>query len=186
MASFRWPNDAARLDFELLREAAVSLYFSHQVLSEHVEWLGQHGYTVHFFDASDWRSEDDFHEAIQRVLFPAYGGRNLNAFNDWICRIEVPEEGGVVLAFLAFDTLFRAEPEGAWHVLDILAKWSRFFLLTGRRLLTLVQSDDADLGNKLKPVGGRPILLNRPEAARYGRERRERARRDSGIPPREG
>jgi hypothetical protein len=181
MAPLRWPEDARRLDFDLLRESPVTLYRSREVLAEHVAWLRRHGYAVHEFDCSGWSSEADFHDAAARSLgFPGYYGRNLDAFNDCMCGIEVPEEGGTALAFLAFDVLHRLSPERAWHVLDIVARWSRFLLLTGRRLMALVQTDDPGL--RVKPVGARPVLLNSEERGREMRAGLEaaRARRKTG------
>lgn len=175
MAPLRWPDDARRLDFELLRESPVTLYRSRQVLAEHLAWLRGHGYAVHEIDCSGWSSEADFHDAASRTLgFPAYYGRNLDAFNDCLCGIEVPEEGGTALAFLAFDVLHGLSPERAWHILDIVARWSRFFLLTGRRLMALVQSDDPGL--RVEPVGARPVLLNGEERRRETLSRLEAAR----------
>src|SRR5262249_38443911 len=52
MAPLRWPDDADRLDFDLLRESPVTLYRSREVLAEHIAWLRRHGYVVHEFDCS--------------------------------------------------------------------------------------------------------------------------------------
>jgi RNAse (barnase) inhibitor barstar len=191
MAPFRWPHDAGRLDFELLRHTSTTLYFSRDVLGEHVEWLRQHQYVVHSFPCAGWKSEDDFHAEASRVLgFPDYYGRNLDAFNDCLCQIEIPEDGGTVLVFDSFEAVVRLSPQLAWHILDIIAKWSRFFLLTDRRLLTLVHSGDENLRHQLKPVGACPVLLNRTEVTRETRRRLEQAgvvlRPDKGARDDEG
>ncbi len=179
MAPLRWPEDRSRLDFDLLRESPVTLYRSRDVLAEHVAWLRQHHYVVHEFDCSGWSSEEDFHDAASSTLgFPSYYGRNLDAFNDCLCAIAVPEEGGTVLAFRSFDVFQRLCPGPAWHILDIVARWSRFFLLTGRRMMALVQSDDPGL--RVEPVGARPVLLNNDEQRRETLSRLEAARRKSG------
>jgi hypothetical protein len=86
----------------------------------------------------------------------------------------VAEEGGTALAFRAIDVLHRLSPERAWHVLDIVARWSRFFLLTGRRLMALVQTNDPGL--HVKPVGARPVPLNNEEWRREMRSRWQAAR----------
>jgi Barstar (barnase inhibitor) len=170
MASLRWPEDSDRLDFDLMRESPVALYHAPDVLLEHVAWLRRHGYLVHEFDCSGWSSEEDFHVQVGRnPAFLGYSGRNVTAFNDRLCQIEVPEEGGTVLAFLAFDVFHRLSPEPARHVLDVVARWSRFYLLTGRRLLALVQSDDPAL--RLEPVGASPVPLNAVEKVREARQR---------------
>jgi hypothetical protein len=145
------------------------------VLADHLAWLRRHGYLVHEFDCSGWRSEEDFHAEIGRnPVFLGYTGRNMAAFNDRLCQIEVPEEGGTALAFLSFNVLHSLSPERSWHVLDIVARWSRFFLLTGRRLMALVQSDDPNL--RVEPVGARPVLLNSDERRREMRRRMLAAR----------
>src|SRR5262245_57786464 len=124
MAPLRWPEDAERLDFELVRESPVTLYRSRGVLAEHLAWLRRHGYVIHEFDCSGWSSEEEFHDAALRTLgFPGYYGRNLAAFNDCLCGIAVPEENGTDLAFRSFDVLHRISPERAWHILDIIARW---------------------------------------------------------------
>jgi hypothetical protein len=175
MAPFRTPEDAGRLDFELLRLSRVSLYFSREVLAEHVTWLRDHDYAVHAFDCSGWQDEQDFHASIRRSLcLPDYDGSNLAAFNDRLCRIEVPEEGGTALAFLAFDAVWRKWPETCWHLLDIIALWSRYFSLKGLRLLALVHSGDRDI--RIRPVGASPVLWNRTESARHVREKWQAAR----------
>jgi RNAse (barnase) inhibitor barstar len=131
MAPFRLPDDLNRLDYELLRHSPVTLYHSREVLARHAEWLGRHQYLVHSFDCSGWASEEDFHTVVSQALaFPAYYGRNLAAFNDCLCAVEVPEDGGTALVFVAFDVFHRLSPEACWHVLDIIARWSRHFLLS--------------------------------------------------------
>lgn len=64
--------------------------------------------------------------------------------------LEVPEIGGLVLVLEHFDRysngagaeIMRSGRSEAEVVLDIFACASRRFLLTGRRLMTLAQSDD--------------------------------------------
>jgi RNAse (barnase) inhibitor barstar len=180
MAPLRWPEDANRLDFDLLRESPVTLYHSREVLAEHLAWLRNNGYTIHEFDCSGWSTEEDFHDAASRTLgFPGYYGRNLAAFNDCLCAIKVPEEGGTVLAFRSFDVFHRNTLGGAWHILDIVARWSRYFLLTGRRLMALIQSDDPKF--RVEPVGARPILLNTEERRRMTLAKLEDARKRWGT-----
>jgi hypothetical protein len=178
MAPLRWPEDGDRLDFELLRDSPVTLYRSREILAEHVAWLRRHGYLVHQFDCAGWLSEEDFHTEVGRNPgFLGYSGRNVAAFNDRLCQIAVPEEGGTALVSLSFEVLYRLSPEPAWHILDIGARWSRLFLLTGRRLIALVQSDDPDI--RVEPVGARPILLNGDEQGRETLARLAAARRRS-------
>ena len=53
MAIFRnEPEEFQRVDWMLLQDGAVSLYFHPQVLAEDVEWLKTHDYRVDDFDCS--------------------------------------------------------------------------------------------------------------------------------------
>jgi RNAse (barnase) inhibitor barstar len=145
MASFmNNPDEWQRLDYQLLQNGAVSLYFDRNVLSEDNTWLENHGYIIYVLDAASWQSEDDFHRDVSNVLlFPAYYGNNLNAFNDCLSDVEIPESaGGCAIQFLGFDKLAAALPVFAHAILDIIETNSRRFLLTGQRLIALVQSDD--------------------------------------------
>ncbi len=88
-------------------------------------------------------------------------GRNLNALNDCISVIEVPAEGGLVLVLRRFDVFASCQRETAQGVLDVLADNARRFLLFGRRLLVLVQSDDPRIS--LEPVGATVVGWNPKE-----------------------
>jgi hypothetical protein len=174
MAPFRWPDDSTRLDFQLLRHTSVSLYFERDVLGEHIAWLREHQYLVHSFDCSNWSCEDDFHIEFSRVLgLHDYRGRNMNAFNDRLCRLDVSEAGGTAFAFLSFNSFCCKAAEPSWHLLDVIALWSRYFLLTGRRLLALVHSDDRAF--HIKPVGAQPVYWNSTERVRHTHEQRRKA-----------
>jgi len=50
MACFR-EGEWERLDFQLLRDGPIVMYFREQVLGEDVSWLRAHGYIVDRFDA---------------------------------------------------------------------------------------------------------------------------------------
>lgn len=168
MAIFRYGEEFQRLDWELLQNGAVSLYFRPQLLAADIEWLKKHDYRVDTFDCSLWLGESEMHEALSCDLeFPDYYGRTLTALNDCISDIQVPEEGGRVLVFNRYDSFAARVPDVAWSVLDIMEFCSRRFLLFGRRLIMLVQSDDPNISFEL--VGGRSVIWNPREWLRSSR-----------------
>jgi hypothetical protein len=67
-------------------------------------------------------------------------------------------DGGVVLELRHFDAFARAEPRFAHTILDSIESTSRRFLVTGRRLLALVQSDDPRI--RFERVGAMPVNWN--------------------------
>lgn len=167
MAPFNLSDDSDRLDWYLLQNGPAVLYFSRSVLAEHAAWLRRHHYGVHQFDCSADDTEDDLHREIGKALgFHGYKRSHLDAFNDFLSQLEIPQEGGLALVFAGFDAVWRKSPDRLWTMLDIIADNARRFLLTGMRLLTLVQSDDEGIGTKLKPVGATRIGLNMVEFGR--------------------
>lgn len=140
-----------RLDWQILRDGSIALYWRREFLDEDILWFRQHNYQIFSFNCDRWASSEEMHADFQRTLnFPGYYGRNLDALNDCLGDLAVPDAGGTALALSRFDAyakgpgaapLASGRPE-AEIVLDLLARASRFFLLTGRRLLTLVQTDD--------------------------------------------
>ncbi len=95
------------------------------------------------------------------LQFPDYYGKNLNALNDCLSDLEIPDRGGVVLVFFAFDSFAEKFPDFAWGLLDIIAGRSRVFSLKGKRLMALAQSVDPKL--EMNPIGACPVLWNPDE-----------------------
>ena len=153
------PAEVERLDWRLLERGAVALYHKSSVLSPDLAWLRHHGYVVHELDAAAWTSPADFHSDAQRVLsFPAHYAKNLASWIDCVAEIAVPDEGGMAIVFRRYDSFAKAQPQLAQTILDSLETTSRRFLLTGRRLIALVQSDDPRI--RFERVGAMPVTWN--------------------------
>jgi hypothetical protein len=164
MAVFRDDSDYQRLDYSLLQNGCVTLYYRPEFLAEDVEQLKLLKYRIDNFDCAAWETQNDMHTAIANTLeFPPYYGHNLDAMNDCLSDIDVPNEGGRVLVFHRYDIFTAKMPQVSWNVLDLIAINSRLFLLFGQRLLTLVQSDDPqikfyDIGAQSADWNGREWL----------------------------
>lgn len=153
------PAEVQRLDWQLLERSAIALYHKGSVLSQDVAWFRQNGYAIHELDGARWTSAADFHVDAQRALnFPEYYGKNLASWIDCIAEMSVPDDGGALIVFRRYDVLARAEPRLAQTILDSIESTSRRFLLTGRRLIALVQSDDPRI--RFERVGALPVTWN--------------------------
>jgi RNAse (barnase) inhibitor barstar len=151
------PDDVLRVDRQVLLVGPVALYGPPERLLRHVAALESYGYRCQAFDCGDWLSEADMHRDLAaRLEFPAYYGRNLDALNDCLGEIDMPEAAGVALVLWRFDRFAIRPGVRAWDVLDVIASASWVHRLYGRRLLGLVQSDDPDL--YFAPVGARPVM----------------------------
>ncbi|MCC6521953.1 MAG: barstar family protein [Polyangiaceae bacterium] len=162
MAAFRdEPSSWERLDYQALRDGAL-LYFSNDVLERDVAWLMGERYETQVFDCRTWKSELDFHRDVAvRLRFPDYYGENLDAFNDCMRDLAVPDDGGTVLVFRGIDAFHRQRSKVVWHMVDILLGTAHSNLLLGRRLLTFLQSDDPRFS--LEPAGAWGVKWNRRE-----------------------
>lgn len=127
------------------------MYLRPDALAEDLGWLRSHGYDIYEFDCVKWKSEKVVHQDLKHVLrFPDHYGHNLDALSDCIGDLFIPEAGGAALVFRGFDAYARESGAKVtpWNrpyaevILDILACASRFLLLTGRRLLLIIQSHD--------------------------------------------
>ncbi len=162
-------------EWSLFQNGSVSQYHRPDVLRADLRRLTERGYVVHEFDAAGWPGEDNFHGALGPALrLPdyAYAGRNLNAFDDRLCRARLPDR--CALVFWGYDRFTAREPKVAQGALDILQKHSRWQLFWGKRLLTLLQT--GDLALRFAPVGACPVLWAPGEAGYVSQKRRGEGR----------
>ena len=88
----------------MLLVGPVALYGSPERLRGHIEALESYGYRCPAFDCSGWESEAAMHRAFQAGLrFPEYYGHNLDALNDCLADLDIPDPGGVALVLWRFD-----------------------------------------------------------------------------------
>lgn len=163
MASFKQdPEEWQRLDWRLLQNSAITLYFSSAVLEADIAWLSAHDYRVLSLQAGEHRSSEEMLVGLGKLLaFPEYYGRNLSEFNDCLSDVDIPDVGGLALVFYQFDTFAGSHRSVAQGVLDICADNTLRFLLTGRRFIVLVQTDDPRIA--FEPVGASAVTWNPQE-----------------------
>jgi hypothetical protein len=165
--------ELGQLDWTLLQDGAITLYSAMSPLERDLGWLSDHGYATHRFDCAN---STTFQAQISLALkfrehygYDDWNG-NLDALNDAVGDIEFEGVTGVVLCLVNFEKHFAAEPNRAFHLLDIVECSSRVHLLMGNRLLGLVQTNDPMLS--LPKLGGCEASWNWDE---FFTERRMRA-----------
>jgi RNAse (barnase) inhibitor barstar len=162
MAMIRGSSDAGRLYSDFLRDGPIVLYHRMAILAEDVQWLKGQGYQVDAFDCSGWQSVAEVCDVLAKGLaFPEWCGRNLDALNDCLAEIPIPDNSGRVLVFHRFDAFAGALPQPAADLLDIITANAWNFLISRRWLLALLQSDQPRIS--LRPVGARAVVWNRRE-----------------------
>ena len=158
------------LDYQILQNGGISMYRNHLYLEEDIQWLTQNRYLIYHMDCTTWVSEAAMHESLQKTLsFPAYYRGNRDALDDCMPDLDIPEDGGASIVLHAYDEY--AKGPGSVHgangstaaegLLDIFAGASRRVLLFGKRLITLVQSEDPRI--RFDRLGGVSAQWNRRE-----------------------
>jgi RNAse (barnase) inhibitor barstar len=148
MAAFDPNADTEKnLDWRILRDGGVSLYRSESYLSDDIAALEAAGYRLIRFNCSTWRTPAKMHDELEEALhFPAYYGRNFNALWDCLQDIEVTNAGGLLIVLDGFAGFANgSNHDAAKGLVDIFARASRYHALMGRRLITLIQSDDPNM-----------------------------------------
>ena len=138
--------DLHRVDWALLQNGWVTLYWKSEVLESDCAWLSEHGYHVHRIATEQWSSSSDALRSLGvELAFPDYYGQNLDAFSDCLSDIEVPIDSGTAIVLLRYDRFVAVDPDTAHAILDIFSRRARQHMLFGRRLPILVQTDDPKL-----------------------------------------
>jgi RNAse (barnase) inhibitor barstar len=165
-----------QLDWTILRDGGVCLYWREEILTDDVNRLKSNGYKIISFDAAEWQSESEreserrMHGSFKAQLsFPDYYGNNLDALDE--CMLDdlvVPDAGGLALVLNHYDRFYKPlrnqasnERSTAEVVLSVFAEAVRYHMLFGRRLLILVQSDDPNI--RLGRLGGAAASWNHQE-----------------------
>ena len=147
------------LDFQLLQNGWANLYWQENILLSHLEWFKKENYKIVELDCANWTATNRLLYELGLLLdFPDYYGKNLDALNDCLSHIEINDSGTVVV-FKHFQVV---EKSFAHTLLDIFALNARRHLLFGKKLLMLVQVDDADY--KIDLIGATPVLWNDAES----------------------
>lgn len=161
MASFdKRINNCARLDWQILMNGSVSLYYDKAILEEDMQWLKSSGYQLYIFDFHMIKTRAEFHKKVKEELkLPDYYGENISAFSDCLMfDLPTPVDGGVAIVLKGFDEYCRIDGDYAHEILERLDENSRRQMLFGDRFLTLVQIDDKNV--LIKAVGKHSIILN--------------------------
>ncbi len=164
------PDNWQRLDWQILRDGGIQLYWRREYLIEDRQWFAKHDYDVFEFACEKWKSQESMFSDFARVLrLPDYFGHNFDALDECIADLRLTENRGAVIVLTRFDAyaagagsapMQRVKNE-AEVVLDIIASASRFHLLNGNRLVGLVQTDDPQL--RVGALGGASPQWNRRE-----------------------
>ena len=140
MAPFRLDHDELRheLPWLLMQNGPVTKYWRRDGFEEDIAEVQTRGFRVVRFDVSSWADEDAMYSELRDSLgLPDYMGMGFDSLADALTDLDVPEEGGVVVALDSFTETARTDT-----LLEVLARASRWWLLFGRVFAILLRTDD--------------------------------------------
>ncbi len=147
-----------RLDWSILQNGWISLYWKKSILKKDLKWFEDENYNIVDFDCRLWTDETKMHEQLkQKLNFPDYYGKNFDALNDCLTYIQINATGQIVV----FNHLDSIDIETIQILLDVFADNSRRHILFGERLIVLAQVDNPNF--KIAPVGATTVSWNKQE-----------------------
>jgi len=146
----------------MLHIGPIALYCSDDILEGDIEKLAAEAFDVRRVDASRWAVASDAHDDLKRVLqLPSYYGRNLDALNDCMQDLIIPDAGGMAIVLAQYDDFARRDARVARGILDVIARGARFLQVFGKTLVALVHTKDPDLD--FRELGAVTAAWNRRE-----------------------
>lgn len=136
---------------KMMMNGSMSLYGQRSILEKDVEKIEAEGFEVFQFDCAAWDNEAFHTDVAKKLSFPAYYGRNINAFNDCLSELE-PVNTGILLVLCNYELFLTNYPELAIDLLEVIQINSWRFLLEEKGLMGFVQSNDLDI--QIPAVGG--------------------------------
>ncbi|MEX0968596.1 MAG: barstar family protein [Bacteroidia bacterium] len=162
------------LDLQILQNGAISMYHDQIILDKDLNELKKLDYQIADFNTSTWTPTTAHQELKNGLDFPAYYGENLDALNDCLGDLNPTDQKGLVIVFRHFDNIATTDKEWCEGLLDVITEQSRQWLLTNKRLIGLIQSDDPDLS--FSKLGGLNPTWNGEEWIDDKRRKNEKAR----------
>ncbi|MGI9381635.1 MAG: hypothetical protein ACR2PO_00650 [Methyloligellaceae bacterium] len=153
-----------RFDWDLLQNGAINLYFKPAVLEEAIAALEQLGYHVIRlrFD-TEKQFEADITTALkweEQFGYAPWNG-DLNALNDGFRGQPFHSADDTAFCIENFQACVALNDYWATGLLDIMARTSRDYLLFGKRLIFLIQTDDPEFDRE--GLGGTSTHWNEAE-----------------------
>lgn len=162
------PDDSERLDYQVLAQGGVALYFQHEILAEDIAWLALERYEVAQFDEEALDSVEGLHfEARLKLDFPQSYEPSPDHFRDALRVLSVPPDGGIALVLPGVERIAADDRDGLIALVEVIRHLSHERALRGERFLALLQSDDPELD--LGSLGAQPLPWNAREAQAWTR-----------------
>ena len=138
-------DDHSRADYRLMQNSSVVRFWRKQIYQDAISDLDQLGYRILQLT---FKSFDQFTQDMSEALkwqdqfgHSPWGG-DLDALNDGLRGEPFHSADDNAICIQDFHLLVAFDADYAWNILDILECQSRDYLMFGKRLIALVQTND--------------------------------------------
>lgn len=134
-------SDLNRLDWELLQNSNINLYYKLDHFNSDIKWLEENLYKVVVLKCADWKENADIDNYFLKLGVHYNNCSNLNGLYDCIDDLNFPNmsDGAIVLRDLdVFIERFGKDYVDGF--MDVLSNRARNYLLFGTRLVILAYS----------------------------------------------
>lgn len=148
-------------DIEILRDGPICMYYKNSILDEDVNWFYENRFEVYDINVKDWNRKN-YQDNLKKAFdMPDYYGGNSNAFEECLNEKIYSRYQGLVIVLRRIDEFLNNDSNSSINMLDIIARESRFWLIEGKKLITLIQSNEPFL--ELPKLGGIEPVWNAQE-----------------------
>jgi len=148
MDSKKYKDICKQTWFNLLIDNSFMFYKKHDVLENHLKILKQEEFDTYVFNCTDWVSVNCFEKDY--VIKISKG--NLQSFDK-----NLPDKEGHVFIFQNFEEYFLNYYEEAVKTLDTINRLERQYLLFGKKLIVLLNSNNNLFNEKFSEMDNPPV-----------------------------
>lgn len=150
--------------FTMFRDGGVVLFKNMDLFENCLKQLEDQRYETHHIECPHSIEPSSLLSLITKEFrIQASDSVGLDGFDDYLWNMSFGSEKGKVLAISGFHHYRNKHKKAAKSLLDILSHHHRINLLTGNRLLILLQSNDSTIDEKLGEIGGYNVIWNQKE-----------------------
>lgn len=155
MANWKWNSSYdgdENLDWSIVRDGPIVKYFSSEILEKHINELDTMRYQIIDISTYNWTKENTLKKLGESFTFPEYYGENITSFKDCLDDMFDKKYNGLVIVLRHFNRFYSKEQDFSKDILNTIARVSWTWLLAGKKIITMIQSDDPDF--EIHNIGG--------------------------------
>jgi hypothetical protein len=170
MANFIKPWEKNTLDYLIMLNGSISLYYKQDALAHDKDSLIKLKYSIVNVDPIKLNSFGGIYNLIYKAIGLGYNSSSLDSFFDYMSdssEIDLLKNGseGLVVSIDNCDTLYNMDSKIFSHFLYVLSEVSRVWMLEGYKIIFLIRFDEKSIQPEIEfskkiPLNGKEFFNN--------------------------